>query len=145
MLKRTLIVVMSLTLVLGAAMLAGAEEKPDGTVEFATHNIAVGVGVTWGDGTLTYMGKKYKFSIKGLSLVDLGVGDVQAKGKVYNLKKLEDFNGTYSSVKAGAAFGKGAQAQQLVNDNKVKMNLTAVQEGARLSLAPGGMEIKLKK
>jgi hypothetical protein len=145
MFKRSLIVLMVLAMALGAAALAGAEEKPDGTVQFATHNIAVGIGVTWGDGTLTYKGKQYKFSIKGLSLVDLGVADVQAKGNVYNLKKLEDFNGDYSSVKAGAAFGKGAQAQQLVNDAQVRINLTAVQEGARLTLAPGGMKITLKK
>lgn len=145
MFKRSLIVLMVLAMALGAAVLAGAEDKPDATVQFATHNIAVGIGVTWGDGTLTYKGKQYKFSIKGLSLVDLGVADVQAKGNVYNLKKLEDFNGDYSSVKAGVAFGKGAQAQQLVNDAQVRINLTAVQEGARLTLAPGGMKITLKK
>lgn len=143
--KSFLVFALIAVMALAIPLMAQAEDKPDATVQFKTHNVAVGVGVTWGDGTLTYKGKKYKFSIEGLSLVDLGVGDVEAKGNVYNLKKVEDFAGTYSSVKAGAALGKGVAAEQLINDAGVKMNLTAAQQGARLTLAPGGLKIKLKK
>lgn len=137
----TLVAVMALAI----PFMAQAADKPDGTVYFKTHNVAVGVGVTWGDGTLTYQGKEYKFTIKGLSLLDLGMGDVEAKGNVYNLKKLADFEGSYSSAKAGAALGKGIAVEQLVNNAGVKMNLKAVQQAARLTLAPGGVEIKFKK
>ncbi|MCF8033594.1 MAG: hypothetical protein K9L18_10980 [Desulfarculaceae bacterium] len=136
---------MIVALVLGLGVMASAEEKPSGTVYFKTHNVAVGIGVTWGDGVLKFKGKEYKFSIDGLSLLDLGMGDVEAKGNVYNLKKVEDFAGNYSSVQAGAALGKGVAAAQLVNDAGVKMNLKAVQQAARLTLAPGGMKITLKK
>ena len=142
--KSLLVLALIAMMALAIPLMAQAEEKPDATVYFKTHNIAVGVGVTWGEGTLTYKGKEYKFSIDGLSLLDLGVGDVEAKGNVYNLKKVADFAGTYSSVKAGAAFGKGVAAEQLVNDAGVKLNLKATQQGARLTLAPGGMKIKLK-
>jgi len=137
----TLVAVMALAI----PFMAQAADKPDGTVYFKTHNVAVGVGVTWGDGTLTYKGKEYKFTIKGLSLLDLGMGDVEAKGNVYNLKKLADFEGGYSSAKAGAALGEGIAVEQLVNNAGVKMNLKAVQQAARLTLAPGGVEIKFKK
>ena len=142
--KSLLVLALIAVMALAIPLMAQAEEKPDATVYFKTHNIAVGVGVTWGEGTLTYKGKEYKFSIDGLSLLDLGVGDVEAKGNVYNLKKVADFAGTYSSVKAGAAFGKGVAAEQLINDAGVKLNLKAAQQGARLTLAPGGMKIKLK-
>lgn len=143
--KHLIIFALVAVMALAIPLMAQAEDQPDGTVYFKTHNVAVGVGVTWGDGTLTYQGKEYKFTIKGLSLLDLGMGDVEAKGNVYNLKKLADFEGTYSSAKAGAAFGKGIAAEQLVNNAGVKMNLKAVQEAARLTLAPGGVEIKFKK
>ena len=36
-----------------------------------------------------------RFTIEGLSVLDLGVAKVSAQGKVANLKKLKDFNGTY--------------------------------------------------
>lgn len=145
MIKRVLMVLMILALALGMGTVAAAEQKPSGTVQFKTHNIAIGVGVTWGEGTLNYQGKTYKFSIKGLSLVDLGVSDVEAKGNVYNLKKIQDFEGDYSSAKVGAAVAKGKALIQLANDNKVVINLTAIQQGIRFTVAPGGMKIKLIK
>ena len=66
------------------------------------------VGVSWGDGVLTYHGKKYPFEIQGLSVVDLGISKVSATGTVKNLKKLEDFAGTYVAAQAGAAVAGGA-------------------------------------
>lgn len=144
MIKRALVfgVVVALALCMGSLAFAG--EKPDGTVEFKTHNIAVGVGVTWGDGTLTFQGKEYKFSIKGLTLVDLGVGDVEATGEVYNLKKAADLGGDYSLAKAGIAVGVGVNVQQMVNDNGVKINVKAKQQGIQFSLAGGGLKITMK-
>ena len=143
--KSVMVFALIAVMALAVPFMAQAADKPDGTVSFKTHNVAVGVGVTWGDGTLTYQGKEYKFTIEGLSLLDLGMGDVEAKGEVFNLKKLSDFEGNYSSVQAGAALGKGVAVSQLVNDAGVKMNLKAVQDAARLTLAPGGMKIKFKK
>jgi hypothetical protein len=105
---------------------------------------SLGVGVSWGDGTLTYRGKQHKFSLEGLSLVDLGASKVSAKGEVSDLKKLEDFSGTYTAAGAGAAAGGGAGVVALTNQNGVKMKLQATAQGVRLTAAGAGVTIKLK-
>jgi len=102
------------------------------------------VGVSWGDGMLTYRGKQYKFAVEGLSVIDLGVSKVSATGEVSDLKKLEDFAGTYAAAGAGAAAGGGAGVAALANQNGVKMKLQATAQGVRLTAAGAGVTIKLK-
>jgi hypothetical protein len=113
-------------------------------VTIESKSVALGVGVSWGDGKLRYKGKTYSFSVKGLSVVDLGVSKVSAKGKVYHLDKAEDFSGTYAAAQAGAAVGGGMSAVALKNENGVVMELTSTQTGVKLTLAGEGIEMKLK-
>jgi hypothetical protein len=79
------------------SMVMAAEPPPSGTIKLTSKSIAVGIGVTWGDGTLTFGGKPYAFSVEGLSVVDLGVSDVTTTGEVFNLKNVSDLNGTMLS------------------------------------------------
>ena len=58
------------------SMVMAAEPPPSGTVKLTRKAVAIGVGVSWGDGTLTVGGKPYAFSIESLSVADLGVSDV---------------------------------------------------------------------
>ena len=44
-------------------MVMAAEPAPSGTVKLTSKAVAVGVGVSWGDGTLTFGGKPYAFSV----------------------------------------------------------------------------------
>jgi hypothetical protein len=124
---------------------AFSQGDTNGTVTVESKSIAVGVGVSWGDGVLEYRGQKYPFTVEGLSVLDLGVAKVSAHGKVANLKKLEDFNGTYAVAGTGAAVGAGAGAAALKNQNGVEMGLTATGQGVKLSIAQGGVTFKLKK
>ena len=124
--------------------MAAADDKPSGTVTIESKSVALGVGVSWGDGKLNYKGKTYSFSVKGLSIVDLGVSKVSAKGKVFHLNKPEDFAGTYAASEAGAAVGGGMSAVALKNQNGVVMELTSTQTGVKLTLAGEGLEVKLK-
>jgi hypothetical protein len=123
---------------------AAADDKPSGTVTIESKSVALGVGVSWGDGKLRYKGKTYSFSVKGLSIVDLGVSKVSAKGKVFHLDKAEDFSGTYAAAQAGAAVGGGMSAVALKNQNGVVMELTSTQTGVKFTLAGEGIEVKLK-
>jgi len=123
---------------------AAADDKPSGTVTIESKSVALGVGVSWGDGKLRYKGKTYSFSVKGLSIVDLGVSKVSAKGKVFHLDKVEDFSGNYAAAQAGAAVGGGMSAVALKNQNGVVMELTSTQTGVKLTLAGEGIDIKLK-
>jgi hypothetical protein len=131
--------------VLAAVTLAVAQEgPPSGKVAVESKSVALGIGVSWGDGTLTYQGKAHKFSVNGLSVVDLGVAKVSATGEVFNLKKLSDFAGNYVAGEAGAAVGGGAGAVTMKNQHGVVMKLTGVGTGVKLTLAGKGVEVKLK-
>ena len=124
--------------------MAAADDTPSGTVTIESKSVALGVGVSWGDGKLNYEGKIQSFSVRGLSVVDLGVSKVSARGKVFNLKQLTDFAGTYAAAQAGAAVGGGMSVVALRNQNGVVMELTSTQTGVKLTLAGEGIEVKLK-
>src|SRR5262245_63729710 len=96
-------------LVTAFASYAVAAEKatPSGKVTISTTSIAAGVGVTWGDGKLTFKGKEYPFSVDGLSLVDWGISKEQANGDVYNLTDVSKFGGTYVAADAGLTLAGG--------------------------------------
>jgi len=135
---------------LGLASLVGgtaaisAQEATTGKVMIESKSVAVGVGVSWGDGTLEFRGKKHPFTVQGLSVVDLGVSRVSAQGDVTNLKKVEDFAGTYTAAGAGGAVGGGMAVAALKNQNGVEMKLTATSQGVKLTLAAAGVTVKLK-
>lgn len=128
-----------------ASLPAIAVDTPSGTVSLRTTSIAAGVGVQWGDGTLTYNGKRYLFSVEGLEVVGVGYAEVKAAGSVYNLAKLSDFEGVYASAEASATAGSGPATVTMKNPNGVTIMLHAVQEGVQLTLAAGGVNIDLKE
>ena len=132
------------SLVIGMATIS-AQEAATGKVMLESKSVAVGVGVSWGDGTLEYKGKKYPFTVQGLSVVDLGVSKVSAQGDVTNLKKVEDFAGTYTAAGAGGAVGGGMAVAALKNQNGVEMKLTATTQGVKFALAGAGVTVKLKQ
>lgn len=123
---------------------AAADDKPSGTVTIESKSVALGVGVSWGDGKLRYKGVTHSFSVKGLSVIDLGVSRVSARGKVFHLNKLEDFPGNYAAAQAGAVVGGGMSVVVLKNQNGVEMELTSTQTGVKLTLSGEGIEVKLK-
>ena len=129
---------------LGVAGAAWAADTPSGSVTIESTSVALGVGVSWGDGALTYAGKTHHFSIKGLSVIDLGVSKVSARGKVYNLKSIDQFVGRYAAAQAGAAVGGGMSALVLRNQNGVVLELTSTQTGVKLTLAGEGLDVQLK-
>jgi len=123
---------------------AAADDKPSGTVTIESTSVALGIGVSWGDGKLQYKGKTYAFSVKGLSVVDVGISKVSARGKVFHLKKLEDFAGTFAAAQAGATVGGGMSVVALRNQNGAVLELTSTQTGVKFTLAGEGIEVKLK-
>jgi len=106
--------------------------------------VAVGIGVTWGDGTLSYQGQKYPFSVNGLSVIDLGISTVTATGEVSNLNKVEDFSGNYAAGEAGIALAGGQSDVIMKNEHGVVLKLHGTQQGVRLTLAAQGVSLKLK-
>jgi hypothetical protein len=122
-----------------------AQDSTKGKITLESKSVAVGIGVSWGDGVLEYRGKKYPFTVQGLSVVDVGIAKVSARGEVANLKKLEDFSGNYVAAGASAAVAGGAGATALKNQNGVEIALTATTKGVKFALAGAGVEVKLKQ
>ena len=133
-------------LVTALASYAVAAEKatPSGKVSISTTSIAAGVGVSWGDGKLTFKGKDYPFSVDGLSLVDWGISKAQANGDVYNLTDVSKFGGTYLAAEAGLTLAGGMGGMVLRNSDGVILHLRSVSQGARLQLGTSGLTIKPK-
>ncbi|HXJ33058.1 MAG TPA: DUF1134 domain-containing protein [Candidatus Eisenbacteria bacterium] len=132
---------------LGLAVgLAHAKSKaPDATLRLSEGSVAAGIGFSWGSGTLTYKGKHYPISVSGLSVGDVGVTKIEATGKVYNLKKLSDFDGNYTAVAAGAAIGGGGSVAAMRNQNGVEVDLVSTTQGVKVTLGGAGVDLKIKK
>ena len=133
-------------LVMGLASNAVPAQKasPSGKVTMESTSIAAGVGVSWGDGKLTFKGKTYPFSIDGLSLVNWGISKAQATGDVYNLTDVSKFGGTYVAAEAGLTLAGGVGGMVLRNSDGVVLHLRSVSQGAQLQLGTSGLIIKMK-
>ena len=136
-----LVLVMALSLF---GLVFAQEEKPDATLTLSKGQVAVGIGWSWGDGVLTFKGKNYPFKVGGLSVVDVGITKANAVGKVYHLKKLSDFNGTYTGAAAEGTVGGGAGISTMKNQNGVVIDLQSTTQGVNFKLAGEGVKFTLK-
>jgi hypothetical protein len=128
-----------------AGLARAAEAPADAAIRFTGGSVAVGVGWSWGKGTLTYKGKDYPISVKGLSLGKLGITGVTATGEVYHLKSLKDFDGNYTGVGAGITLAGGRSAVTIKNQNGVRVRIISTTRGADLTIGVGGVDLKIKK
>jgi hypothetical protein len=148
MIKRTvvgLIVATTLCLPLWVSTARAADEKPDATLEFNGGSAAAGVGVSWGAGVLKFQGKSYPFKVNGLSIGSVGVSQASASGQVFNLKKLDDFNGNYVAVGAGLTVAGGGGAAAMKNQNGVTIRVKGTTQGAKVTIGGSGVDIDLLK
>ena len=86
---------------------------PMGFVTIELKHVGAGVGMEWGNGVLTYKGKKYTFKVKGLQIGTVGISKVTAKGEVYNLFQLAEFPGQYGAVAARCGDHQGQGSTRL--------------------------------
>jgi hypothetical protein len=123
------------------------ERLPSGLVTLNFKSVALGVGASWGEGTLNYQGRNYPFSVSGLSLVDVGISNFTGAGKVYDLRSPSDLAGTYGATQATFAIAGGATAMSMKNEKGVTIVILkneGQESGTQLSLGPGGMKITMK-
>jgi hypothetical protein len=124
---------------------AQAAEKPDATIKISSGSVALGIGWSWGKGTLTYKGKDYPLSVKGLSIGKVGITGATASGEVYHLKTLNDFNGNYTAAGAGITLAGGRSAVTMSNQNGVRVRVISTNRGVDVTLGGGGVELRIKK
>lgn len=126
----------------GAAF--GKDDKPVASLTLSEGQVALGVGWSWGKGTLNFKGKSHSFKVEGLSLGDVGITKATATGKVFKLTNLTDFNGTYVSAAAEATFARGAGATAMKNEHGVVIHLYPKTKGLNLKLAAEGVKFTLQ-
>jgi hypothetical protein len=117
---------------------------PPAWVELERTSVAAGLGIHWGGGTLQFEGRDYGFSVKGMSLGDLGASKLNALGNVRHLDDISDFAGTYVAVGAGIAAGPGVSAVTMRNEHGVVISLRSELQGAQLTLGAEGLRIALE-
>jgi len=122
-----------------------AKMKPSATLTLEEKEFRLIIGGDEGKGVLTYGGKKYNFTLKGLSLGGAGIVSVHATGNVYQLKKVDDFAGRYTGVTAGAAVVKGGGASSFQNAKGVYMSLKEKDTGVELGLGLSEFTVTFKK
>jgi hypothetical protein len=118
---------------------------PSGYVWFSGGSFAIGIGFTWGHGTLynSKDQKQYAFDLSGVSIVDVGGAGITAEGEVYNLANPADLSGSYSAVTAGLTIGAGGSVAYLKNDHGVVIKLHSQTGGLRFNLSANGVRITL--
>ena len=119
-------------------------EKPDATLELTQVSAAIFFGYTWGGGTLTFQDKVYPVDIDAFSIFALGFAQAKVSAEVFNLKKLDDFNGTYLAGSVEGTLGAGAGATTMRNQNGVVIQLFTTTEGLNLKVAPEGVRLYIK-
>ena len=120
---------------------------PDATLRLSTGGFALGIGVSWGSGTLTYKGKNYPVKVKGLSVGRVGATSSSAYGEVFNLKHLQDFNGHYNVGGAGTrgvTLGAGKTGTILSNQAGVIVRVQSTQSGVAVNATGGGVDLQLQ-
>jgi len=119
------------------------QSATEGTVTFTGGAVAAGIGFQWGSGVLYFRGQQYPFRARGLSVADVGISRISASGRVRNLNNVGDFSGNFVSATAGATVGGGGSVGVLRNQNGVTIDGIATSQGARLTFAPGGVNLQL--
>ena len=141
-----LLVAGSLLVALNVSSASG--QVPDGTVKITSRMASPGIGLSWGDGVLTYKGQDYPFTFQAKGLfrdVDAKITAAELSGQVFNLKRVALFNGTYHKVEAKSSDSGAGSHATMKNLNGVIVNLVSTIDGRKFILGRDGMTIKLDK
>src|SRR5579862_1390017 len=120
---------------------------PSAYVWLSGGSVAIGIGYTWGHGTLynSKDQKQYKFELSGVSIADVGGAGISAEGEVYNLTNPADLSGNYSAVTAGLTIMEGGSVAYLKNENGVVIKLHSQTGGLRFNLSTNGVRITVQQ
>ena len=145
--KKIAVSLLILGVMAGFTQAATHHSKPDATLRLSGGSFALGIGVNWGSGTLTYKGKDYPVKVKGLSIGKVGMTSSSANGEVFNLKHLQDFNGHYNVGAAGTrgvTLGSGRSGTIMSNQAGVIVRVSSTQNGVAVNATGGGADMQLK-
>ena len=103
------------------------------------------VGVGGGEGVLICQGKRYPFTVSGMSVgFTVGASTTRLDGRALNVRGPASIEGGYNVIGAGGAIVAGAGGVQLQNANGVILQLRGARVGLEVSAAMGGVTIRLR-
>ena len=103
------------------------------------------VGVGGGEGLLIFRGKRYPFTVSGMSVgFTIGASTTKFVGRALNMRGPGSIEGTSSAIGAGGALAAGAGGVQVQNANGVILQLSGPKIGAEVSAAVAGVTVRLK-
>ncbi len=97
-----------------------------------------------GGGSLRYQGRNYPISVRSLRGGGLGAQTIAATGKVYHLKSLAAFPGTYTGARSGLTLVNGKMHERLENDKGTVIYLTGATSGLATSMGIDKFMIELR-
>jgi hypothetical protein len=153
--RRRLIYVLVGPLLAWGWLQAGEMRKPVGRLVLTLNSMVApggGMGRSTGEGRLTLLdGTAHAFSVNGLNLQGR-VGssiDVEARGEVYHLQRLEDFAGTYRRTIGAVDPQRPTNTLMLENDRGVLIVVTVTaaieQTDVRLLPSESGVTVTLRE
>ncbi len=118
-----------------------------GTLQFSMTSVGFLLGVRWGEGVLTLNnGEQHSFDVSGAKLLETGIATANFEGEVYNIRSLDDFEGTYYGASTKITVIKGKGELQTNNANCVFIRARSTGGGLQLSApAPEGLAIKFER
>lgn len=103
------------------------------------------IGGAGGSGVLVYRGRRYPLSIGGVSIgATIGLAGSRLSGRVYNLRRVTDIEGTYRATGVGYAVVAGHRVARLVNARGVVLHLSGRQVGLEATADVSGIRISLR-
>ena len=143
--KRFVRSVALVALLVGVAGISTAARAETGQVAVVFTKGGFVIGVGGGEGVLILRGKRYPFTVSGMSVgFTIGASTSKFVGRALNLKGPGSIEGSYAVAGAGGAVAAGAGGVQLQNANGVILQLSGPRIGAEVSAAVGGVTIRLK-
>jgi hypothetical protein len=103
--------------------------SPDATVSLDIAQASYYGSASKGGGRLNYQGRSYPISVKAVGGGGLGAQAINATGKVYHLRSLAAFPGTYTGARSGLTILNGKMSARLENDKGTVIYLTGRTSG----------------
>jgi hypothetical protein len=147
---RAAAIVVGACALLGSATLAQDAKKPplqkSATLTIEQYQVALFWSGNLGGGELRFNNKVYPFTVGGLGIGGIGASKMEATGEVFNLKRLEDFPGTYGQARTGYAAGSSTTGTSLWLESPtgVVLELKAKREGLALALGADAVYFAFK-
>ena len=120
------------------------DAPPDATLQLKGGTFALGVGLVWAKGTLTYQGADHNFIVSGVSIGALGGAKITASGPVSHMASLSDFEGSYVAWGMGATVGSGGSIVYMKNEHGVLIKLTSHASGLRFHVSGNGVKVRFE-